>query len=121
MLRAGDGVGSHGTEGVKWDTDYFIKKFSAIPDELWITGVLFKEGACCALGHCGWGRVTEAFPREADALITLVRNAGIRGNVADLNDGMHPDFTQPTPKARILAALEVVKQEELSRLKKEAQ
>lgn len=37
----------------KYNTEYFINKFESIPNELWTTGRLQKNGASCALGHCG--------------------------------------------------------------------
>lgn len=37
-----------------YDLEYFIEKFSSIPDDRWIEGRYIDEsGCCCALGHCG--------------------------------------------------------------------
>jgi hypothetical protein len=96
---------------MKYDVDYFINKFSAIPDNLWITQVLTGWGAHCALGHCD---VTEThlmvgLPDEARVLAELLGGDERWQNVATINDGEDARYTQPTPKARILAALADVK------------
>ena len=37
-----------------YDVDYFIEKFSAIPDSRWFMGDYFSDDGtrACALGHC---------------------------------------------------------------------
>lgn len=56
-----------------YDVDYFIAKFQAIPEDLWTTGELGKEGEPrCATGHCGvefYSSLTE----EAKALSEILR------------------------------------------------
>lgn len=92
----------------KFDIDHFIKKFEAIPDYLWTVGN-FTDGVrttkCCALGHCG--ERSTSHTEEALALIALF--AGQALSVAEVNDGEHSYFQQPTPKQRILAALHHLK------------
>lgn len=41
---------------MKYDVDYFIEKFEAIPEEKWIKGGTYDfagTGNHCVLGHCG--------------------------------------------------------------------
>ena len=79
---------------------YFIDKFTAIPDEQWTTGFFTdKEGRHCALGHCG-----APSGYEWRALSELVGRA-TQSCISNINDGKDPNFQQLTPKARILAAL----------------
>lgn len=93
-----------------YDFDFFIEKFSAIPDERWCEGQLTDEHRRhCALGHCGglrglfitdrYGPIREEFP-EAKALRELIGMP-----IGPINNGEFEAYQQPTPKARILAAL----------------
>jgi hypothetical protein len=95
----------------QYTPDYFIKKFSAIPDEKWITDSFSKDGKCCALGHCGWGNLLDDVPyderekakAEGRALSRLFYTY-IDASVTVVNDG-RGTFKQATPRERILAAL----------------
>lgn len=91
---------------MKYDIDYFIKKFEAIPEELWIIRQ-YKDaqGRACAFGHCGATAVHECTPEE-HALMLLTRS---EMSIAEVNDGGDSRFRQPTPKQRILAALHHLK------------
>ena len=97
-----------------YDIDYFIAKFSAIPDELWCIGEFtntHNPEQHCAYGHCGCTPNNED-NEESDALARLFRDHDL--NVASVNDAdgsrLAGDFRNiPTPKARILAALESFK------------
>jgi len=82
-----------------YDVDYFLTKFSAIPDEQWCVGEFAWDGMKCALGHCG-EVVPFATTAESQALRWL-----FDVSVIAVNDGKDPRYKQPTPKARILAAL----------------
>lgn len=98
---------------------YFIDKFTAIPDERWTTNSLEYKGACCALGHCG---VRDWIPTdESRALIALFTTLNLRYNEDDhmlteepvwrVNDtNVRGRYPQATPKARILAALNDIKE-----------
>ncbi len=102
-----------------YDVDYFLRKFEAIPDEKWLVARMGCDGAGCALYHCGgiYGPWSEQ-PREAKALMRLF-GASEGDNDAEkfvyqINDNGRPVgenkvYTQPTPKARILAALADIK------------
>jgi hypothetical protein len=86
-----------------YTVDYFIQKFEAIPEEMWTTRGFVDGESKCALGHCGQTCATEPFTAEAGSLTDLFMNQ--IGSVARVNDGHISRYYQPTPKARILAAL----------------
>jgi hypothetical protein len=100
-----------------YTAEYFIRKFEAIPEEKWCVNEFRAGRKKCALGHCGvrantpvkvdavdhFGSCPWGIP-AADALHRLVGQHFSSG-VGHINDGEHPLFKQPTPKARILAAL----------------
>lgn len=91
-----------------YDVDYFISKFEAILEEKWVEHALSWGGRCCALGHC-----QGALERDAlkEVMLSLVHDGhGILVAPAAINDGLDPRYPQPTPKARILAALRDVKE-----------
>jgi hypothetical protein len=92
--------------------EHFLRKFEAIPDGLWREDGNYgaHEEPCCAMGHCGIHRWTDSTP-EADALMELIRRLPDSPVVIMVNDGDVPAYKQPTPKARILAALNDVKAE----------
>lgn len=81
---------------LEFTVDHFIEKFESIPDDHWGTGTYVdSDGRCCAIGFC----------RSSREHIAL-RNILIpHGGAAAINDGHSYDYQQPTPKARILAAL----------------
>lgn len=87
---------------MNYDKAYFIAKFEAIPEGQWCERAYFNAiGQHCALGHCGESTgVTE----ESGALTSLL-SLGLGSSTSRINDGEHPDYRQPTPKQRILAAL----------------
>lgn len=85
----------------QYNIDHFINKFESIPEEKWITGHYGYKGSGehCALGHCYDAKTNSYFGEEAQALWDLF------GNPMRINDGAHPEYLQPTPKQRVLAAL----------------
>src|SRR5688572_27497458 len=97
-----------------YDVNYFIAKFEAIPDERWITGHL-GESQHCALGHCTQGRAVYYAKEPEAAALELILNGGKELDesevsvAAQINDDKHPGYQQPTPRARILAALYDIK------------
>lgn len=110
---------------MKYTVDYFIDKFSKIPDSKFISGLQCdNKGNHCAYGWCatkfyysssGNGHETE----EGQALTKLftipeLQYLDLAGEIpegmpARINNGDHPKYQQPTPKQRILAALNDVK------------
>lgn len=109
-----------------YTVDYFIDKFSAIPEDKWAIYTQHDgKGRHCALGWCrykhqlnnGEYRRDYDWSEEQEALMRLFIKAGLNticggetlGDVAYVNNGTHPKFQQPTPKKRILAALLYIK------------
>lgn len=86
-----------------YDYDYFIRKFEAIPDEQWAIRAYVAGDSRCAFGHCGMTN-HGAIPKipECAALRELI---GGNHLVTRINDGVESGYDQPTPRARILAAL----------------
>lgn len=95
---------------MNYDVDYFIRKFEAIPEEKWLQKNMFFDrdlGKGCAIGWCGFFKPTGEFvdrTPESKALIELFLKH-IRRDVILINDGDVPQYNQPTPRQRILAAL----------------
>lgn len=122
----------------KYDIDYFIAKFEIIPDRLIIRSKFSaSNGAHCANGWCGI-TTTENVTEEGEALALLTRDLSVtfkedycitrwRGRpvtqgtryankMAAVNNGYTIEYQQPTPKARILAALrDIKKSQELAK------
>lgn len=92
---------------MKYDVDYFIAKFEAIPEDLWMAGDFTDGVRCCAFGHCGEKGWTNPLTQESTCLSSL-----LEGEVARINDGNDDKYPQPTPKQRILAALRDLKPRE---------
>lgn len=90
----------------KYMVDYFIKKFSEIPDEEWGIReyVSYDDGRRCAIGHCGG-----PWSEESNTLRNLVQEF-LGCSVTGINDGLkqHGNAGE-TPKERILNALELIK------------
>lgn len=85
---------------MNYDAKYFIKKFEAIPEEMWVAGeIVGPNFESCALGHC----VMEG----TDGYLSVL----LKYNAAEINDGEVERYQQDTPKQRILAALRDVKNE----------
>ncbi len=100
----------------------FIDFFSAIPEENWRCDGNYgrkDELQHCAVGHLGFrdGKVpqTEETILNLNALNYLfsINNLPLIINVNDLPS---EQFPQPTPKQRILAALEYIKENERRKL-----
>jgi|SRR6476469_951419 len=95
---------------MSYDVDYFIRKFEAIPDELWTTGKCVAGEKRCAIGHCGERslRNDDDYGPEAQALISIL--GAFDTDVTDINDGCYlPENDPSTPKQRILKALYEIK------------
>lgn len=85
------------------NVDYFIELFTRIPEDMRCTDALTDGAKACAVGHClraGTGTVRSL----GDLFSRYLRTA-----VPCVNDGMHPDFQQDSPRQRILAALRCIK------------
>lgn len=115
---------------MEYTIDFFIKKFEAIPDANWTTGV-YKDfcGNKCAIGHClsdnaiykaynnNRGRYkptaqeSETEFKQAKCLGLLFNDVAGKGVdiVYGINNGYDSRYRQSTPKKRILAALYDIK------------
>lgn len=89
---------------MKYTIDYFIKKFSKIPDSKWTTKRYKRGERCCAFGHCGQKDVFGT--KESQALAKYQIDAQY---FSGINDGDCEKFQQSKPKARVLAALKYLK------------
>jgi len=95
-----------------YNAQYFIDKFSVIPDNRWITGYLGDsdepDGEHCALGHCGL-RDSRDWTKEATSLNNLFRELGFLNKnpraVVNVNDQSYDCPGESTPKERILIKL----------------
>jgi hypothetical protein len=92
----------------EYTVEYFIKKFQAIPEDLWMTGQLQKDGKRCAFGHCD--PIQGYMCKEGLALSKALQKPTL--SIALINDGGHVSYKQPTAKQRILAALYDIKAKE---------
>ncbi len=93
----------------KFDVDYFIKKFRAIPEAKWCTQLLrnHDDTQRCALGHC-LTLPDSYFSSECGALQELFSET-LDTFPGFVNDGDHSRYQQLSPKKRILAALKDIK------------
>lgn len=89
--------------------DEWIAFFEAIPDEWWLANGHFKDdcGRYCARGH-----VHQRLNRNSEALMDFMRPLTTPAQamahqdvVSTINDRKDARYQQPTPRARILAAL----------------
>ena len=90
-----------------YTVDYFIEKFEEIPEHMWIIRT-FRDPfcRCCAYGFCGVGESSKT-TEEAKQLQKLFSEEMLL--VTTINDCETQQFPQPTPKQRILAALNYIK------------
>ena len=91
---------------MRYDKNYFIAKFEAIPEDKWCTHTYGKDGHHCALGHCGDSiYVTTS---EADSLDKLLQYKTAFINDGELLDSIDYSNYGDTPKQRILTALRLL-------------
>lgn len=82
---------------MKYDLDYFIHKFSAIPEERWTTGKYVDDNGCkCALGHLGESMIDTT--EESKQLTWLVYD------IDEVNDNRLNKYSHygTTPKQRVV-------------------
>lgn len=87
----------------------FHKKFSRIPSNKWCCHKLHNDqGQSCALGHTmPFDQFQES--EETKQLCSVFSSSHLFdgwGRIARINNYTSEQYPQPTPKARILAALE---------------
>lgn len=82
---------------MKYDLEYFIKKFEAIPEDQWTAGVFMDDdGRCCAYGHCG---ANENSPTLESGMLSDLCPLTI--SVNDNKAGKYSHFGD-TPKERVV-------------------
>ena len=100
-------------ENTIYNVDHFIRKFESIQERSWYAGGYKNPldfSQCCAYGHCGMELFKENQCDEGMALSQIsILHLGNSAKIANVNDGTHPDYTQFTPKQRVLAALYDIK------------
>lgn len=116
---------------MNYTVDYFISKFSDIPEHLWNVGHVSKsDGTHCAIGHCDRLYYRDRNKSEIESLIDIFQpmpsvkiicktsynhydiGSIIRdgmSKIAAINNGETEQYQQSTPKERILAALNDIK------------
>lgn len=94
-----------------FNAEYFLSKFEAIPEEMWIIKD-FTNVDCtkhCAVGHCAnWKNGVGTSTSETKPLCRLFDL--IKEYPTRVNDGESIHYPQPTPKLRILAALREIQE-----------
>lgn len=90
----------------KFNLEYFIKKFSDIPEEKWTTGQFVDESGCmCAYGHCGDRKGQEDGKESKDlSRIIMDKDEVWPYHLADINDGNydHEETYGNNPKDRVV-------------------
>ncbi len=98
----------------KFDVDYFIKKFEAIPENLFTTDTFRSDGQYCALGLCGMNYTNSKWAKEPinrvpESILEARSLLEVLPLTTAINDGNNSYYQQPTPKQRVLAALYDIK------------
>lgn len=99
------------TETEIYDVDWFIRFYEAIPEDRWTANRLHDGDRSCAMGHLC--KLLDKMPKMNDDHIGSINSLFVLylGSVPPaINDGRIDEFTQPTPKQRILAALHKIKE-----------
>jgi hypothetical protein len=96
---------------MKYNIDYFIERFKAIPDEKWTVNEREDRlGRRCAHGHCYDGKLDVGLGCLREDALSKICMKGLKvDGIGYINNGSDARFTQPTPKERVLAALEFCK------------
>lgn len=102
---------------IKYDVDFFIDFFTAIPEDRWCT-LWFTDGdKHCAAGHViffkNYPNNTESY-KIFEVLYNLFDSNGMYQNITGISDGIDINYQQSTPKQRILAALRNIKNKQIT-------
>ena len=96
---------------MKYNADYFIKFFEAIPDRKWCCNTYHDGAKHCAEGHLGRGRMGLT-PLKSRIFRTMILDC-FTAHPADINDASsfcHARFRKfKRPRTRILHALREAK------------
>lgn len=99
----------------KYDVDYFINKFEAIPYDQWCTSFTTNnEGQHCALGHCeGHDPRLKEHIGEAKEFNDLIRkHKGEPAWYINDNCGLYYKYGD-NPKERVINVLKYIKNKQL--------
>lgn len=91
----------------KYDVNYFIKKFSKIPESKWcVRERVNRNGQRCAHGLCYDDNDYYMYPSNSveESLQKLASKFGYTG-IGPINNGTDKRYKQKTPKKRVIAAL----------------
>lgn len=89
----------------KYTKEYFIAKFEAIPDELWIRGNIGEGTKHCAIGHCGVSsKDNYKSTKESIGLCKLLNLTELEIAI-QINDRCDD---KKSPKERVLSALKAL-------------
>jgi hypothetical protein len=100
-----------------YTVDYFIEKFSAIPEEKWGKHTIDPDyfGKCCVLGHVGTTRLDDLggykLTEEGKALVRIISGCGVgqedffTNSVTNIND-----FNRDSKQAMLKALHDIKKQ-----------
>lgn len=107
---------------MKYNADYFINRFTSIPEDFWIIENQDYNGKHCALGHCNRNKGQDAALMEVFKVLSVTVTKRSHTNsykpdtkttrfdtVTCINNGHCLEYKQATPKQRILAALYDIK------------
>ena len=87
---------------MKYDLDYFIDKFEAIPEERWCTNTYLNGKQSCVLGHCG---ERDNWSTEESEKLCKITNC-----ITGVNDGLPPyNRYGSNPKQRVITYLKELK------------
>lgn len=96
-----------------YNVDYFIAKYTAIPEELWTVDTREDGfGRRCAHGHCAPTNVNAYQSCNTPEEVALRALSDLQDDdcfFVNVNNGRHRKYKQSTPKQRILAALYDIK------------
>ena len=95
----------------QYDIDYFIAKFTAIPEEQWcMRSFTDRQGRHCAVGHCGADSSDSWSCNEEAMALTRICRDFLNDSPTAINDYKPVSgFSTTTPRQRILAALHLAK------------
>lgn len=103
---------------MEYNVEYFLNKFSKIPNDRWCKADLGSDGKHCALGHCG---VTDGDidiignidNEEGSALSNVLKNVSPYESPYEIVFQIN-DCDGENPKTNIITALSLARDKELS-------
>lgn len=95
--------------------NYFLEKFSAIPAELWTTGLFNRPTQLdgkdvvlhCAMGHLGHSQMEAKKSAEAAAFAALFKDYAGK-SIYSVNDGFANNVSGTHPKERVIDMMPII-------------